>query len=221
MIGPLALLVCCASSLDLPINTRQLDDSAPQRLHGRFLHITDFHPDTFFKTYSSTQADAVCHRKNGPAGYYGAETSGCDSPISLVNATMDWIHRHVAHDIDFVIWTGDSARHDNDEKIPRTQDQIIEQNELMVRKMTEVFGRTSGDDDPTNAFRIPIVPTFGNNDIMPHNIFTPGPNRWTLKYLDIWRGFIPEAQRHQFSQGGWFWAEVVPGKLAVVSLNTM
>ncbi|KAJ4296767.1 Endopolyphosphatase [Kalmusia sp. IMI 367209] len=221
-----ALLVSCSSGLDAPQKTQPSsgtigDASKSRPLQGRFLHITDFHPDPFFKTYSSTEANAACHRKHGPAGYYGAETSGCDSPISLVNATMDWIKHNIADDVDFVLWTGDSARHDNDEKLPRTQEQVVEQNEFMVQKLAEVFGNGDDAKNPTKDFKIPIVPTFGNNDIMPHNILLAGPNKWTVKYLDIWRGFIPEAQRHQFQQGGWFSVEVIPEKLAVVSLNTL
>ncbi|KAF1931049.1 Endopolyphosphatase [Didymella exigua CBS 183.55] len=192
-----------------------------RKLTGRFLHITDFHPDPFYKTYSSTTAEAACHRQRGPAGIYGAETSGCDSPFSLVNETFRWIKENVRDDIDFVIWTGDSARHDNDEKHARTQKQIISQNEFLVEKFGEVFGVSDEDRRGTNEYVIPIVPTFGNNDIMPHNIFLEGPNKWTMKYLDIWRSFIPEAQRHQFQQGGWFSVEVIPAKLAVVSLNTI
>ncbi|KAI8936404.1 hypothetical protein NX059_006813 [Plenodomus lindquistii] len=192
-----------------------------RRLTGKFLHITDFHPDPFYKTYSSTAADAACHREHGPAGIYGAETSACDSPYALINQTFKWINDNVKDDIDFVIWTGDSARHDNDEDLPRTQKQVMQQNEFMVSKFAEVFGHKDHKNRPTNDFIIPIVPTFGNNDIMPHNIFLSGPNRWTIKYLDIWRKFIPEVQRHQFQQGGWFSVEVIPGKLAVISLNTI
>jgi endopolyphosphatase len=48
-----------------------------------------------------------------------------------------------------------------------------------------------------------------------------GPNKWTNRYLEIWRSFIPEAQRHSFQQGGWFYVEVIPKTLAVFSLNTM
>ncbi|KAH6615029.1 Metallo-dependent phosphatase-like protein [Boeremia exigua] len=192
-----------------------------RKLTGRFLHITDFHPDPFYKTYSSTTAETACHRKRGPAGIYGAETSGCDSPFSLVNETFRWIKDNIRDDIDFVIWTGDSARHDNDEKHARTQKQIISQNEFLVEKFAEVFGVSDKDRRGTNDYVIPIVPTFGNNDIMPHNIFLQGPNKWTMKYLDIWRSFIPEAQRHQFQQGGWFSVEVIPGRLAVISLNTI
>ncbi|EON67470.1 hypothetical protein W97_06724 [Coniosporium apollinis CBS 100218] len=182
-----------------------------------------FHPDPYYETYSSTEKDIACHRGDGPAGLYGAETSDCDSPLSLVNATFKWIDENIKDTVDFVIWTGDSARHDNDEELPRSEHQIIEQNELLVSKFVEVFGHdeNANDTDPTNDFIVPIVPTFGNNDMMPHNIFLEGPNRWTMKYLDVWRQFIPEEQRHQFQRGGWYYTEVIPNKLAVFSLNTM
>ncbi|QDS74625.1 hypothetical protein FKW77_008931 [Venturia effusa] len=196
----------------------------PRRnLTGRFLHITDIHPDPFYKTYSSTSGDGACHRGHGPAGFYGAETSDCDSPITLLNATFTWIKENLRDEIDFVIWTGDSARHDNDEKIPRSERQVVEQNQLVVEKFREVFGKSDDrhDDDPTNDFIIPIIPTFGNNDILPHNIFTEGPNRWTKRYLDIWRQFIPEEQRHAFQSGGWFYVEAIRNELAVFSINTL
>ncbi len=153
----------------------------------------------------------------------GAETTDCDSPIALINATFRWIDEHLKDSIDFVIWTGDSARHDNDEEIPRTVKQVEELNALLVTKFVEIFGKDNNinDTDPTNDFIVPIVPTLGNNDILPHNIFTPGPNRWTKSYLEIWKKFIPEEQRHGFDRGGWFLVEVIPNKLAVFSLNTL
>ena len=153
----------------------------------------------------------------------GAETTDCDSPATLINETFRWIQKNLRDEIDFVIWTGDSARHDNDEQIPRTQQQVLELNNFVVDKFVEVFGKDDNinDTDPTNDLTIPIVPTYGNNDIMPHNIFTPGPNRWTKEYLQVWKKFIPEAQRHGFERGGWFSVEVIPNKLAVFSLNTM
>lgn len=185
---------------------------------------TDLHPDPFYKAYSSTSSDKACHGGSGSAGYYGAETSDCDSPLSLVNATFHWIDKNLADQIDFIVWTGDSARHDNDESIPRNESQVISQNEFIVSKFREVFGKHNGDeddDDPTNDFKVPIIPTFGNNDFLPHNIFLEGPNHWTKQFVSIWRSFIPEEQRHAFEQGGWFYAEVIPDHLAVFSLNTM
>lgn len=137
---------------------------------------------------------------------------------------MEWIANEVRDEVDFVIWTGDSARHDNDEDYPRTTEQVTGLNEFMVQKMFEVFGKHNGDEEdpnPNNDYIIPIVPNIGNNDILPHNIMTKGPNRWTRTFLKVWQQFIPEVQKHSFEQGGWFSVDVIPNKLAVFSLNTM
>ena len=117
-----------------------------------------------------------------------------------------------------MIWTGDSARHDNDEEHPRTEKQIHDLNRLCVSKFVEVFGKESS---PSQPLSIPIIPTWGNNDVLPHNIFHPGPNKWTRTFLDIWQPFIPESQRHGFAHGGWFHVEVIPNKLVVFSLNSL
>lgn len=207
--------------LDVPNTSSEVQST--RQLRGKFLHITDIHPDPFYRTGSDPDGDHPCHRGNGRAGYFGAEATGCDSPITLINATFDWIKHNIRDDIDFVIWTGDSARHDNDELYPRTNKQVEQLNEFVVSKFGEVFGKPDNkhDDDPTNDFIVPIIPTYGNNDILPHNILTPGPNRWTRKYLTIWEKFIPQEQRHSFARGGWFFTEVIPKKLAVFSLNTL
>lgn len=189
-----------------------------QRLHGRFLHITDIHPDHFYKVHSSTEEEDACHRAKGTSGVYGAETSDCDSPLALVNATFKWIAENLKDNIDFVVWTGDSARHDSDEKIPRKADEVLDTNLWIANKFAEVFSKA---DDPQNVLTIPIIPTFGNNDILPHNILDSGPNKWLKTYTNIWSKFIPEEQRHGFERGGWFYVEVIPQKLAVFSLNTL
>lgn len=215
--------------------------SSTPKFHGRFLHITgmcstpakldrderfltvsDFHPDRHYKVGSSI-SDGSCHHGKGPAGYFGQEGSDCDAPIPLLDETFRWIEENLKDKIDFVIWTGDSARHDNDERIPRTDDEIVELNEFMAQKWTSLFGTRKSSTKPKSIpqLSVPVVPTLGNNDITPHNIFRAGPNDWTKKFADIWRHFIPEDQRHTFVEGGWFTTEVIPGKLAVISLNTM
>lgn len=194
--------------------------SCPTKVRGNNRRVdadrlADFHPDEFYKVHTSTAQDRACHSGKGPAGTYGAETSDCDTPISLVNATFDWIISSKLRDeIDFVIWTGDSARHDSDEDIPRSPAQVLGTNRLLANKFAETF---SGD----NGANVPVIPTFGNNDILPHNVLMPGPNKWLRYYTDIWRRFIPEEQRHSFEFGGWFYVEVIPNKLAVFSLNTL
>ncbi|KAF4971070.1 hypothetical protein FSARC_2018 [Fusarium sarcochroum] len=185
-----------------------------RKLNGKFLHITDFHPDEFYKAHSSTAEGIACHRGEGPAGVYGAETTDCDSPVELVDATLEWVRTHVKDDIDFVVWTGDTARHDSDEKLPRNANHVLDMNRKVAKKIVKTFS-----DD--GSLSIPIIPTFGNNDFLPHNIFYPGPNKWLQAYSSIWRRFIPEEQRHSFGFGGWFEVEVIPNQLSVISLNTM
>ena len=221
----------------LDTSTQVTTQANHRPLQGRFLHITgcpsfckypkglianeslpDFHPDPYYKTHSSTSEDDACHHGSGPAGYYGAETTDCDSPFSLINSTFAWIDAHLKGKVDFVIWTGDSARHDNDDRLPRGEQQVIDLNDFMAHKFSEVFGKSG---DPEKDFTVPIVPTFGNNDVLPHNIFKPGPNRWTRRFTRIWHKFIPQEQVHTFERGGWFFVEVIPNKLAVFSLNTL
>lgn len=228
---------------EIPAYQLPVTGASTPGVRGRFLHITgkprssherrsrdkskadyevDFHPDPHYKPYSSID-DGSCHHGKGPAGFFGQEGSECDSPISLVDETFRWIEENLKDEIDFVIWTGDSVRHDNDERIPRTDDEIVELNEFMVQKWVDLFGTRKNPAKPKSIpqLSVPVVPTFGNNDITPHNIFREGPNRWTKKFAELWRHFIPEDQRHSFVEGGWFTTEVIPGQLAVISLNTM
>ncbi|OTB02109.1 hypothetical protein M426DRAFT_24988 [Hypoxylon sp. CI-4A] len=188
--------------------------ASQRQLHGRFLHITDLHPDEYYKAHTSTKENLACHRGDGPAGIYGAETSDCDSPLTLVNATLDWVKANLKDSIDFVVWTGDSARHDSDEEVPRHDKEIL----AMNQRISDYFANTFSDDE---GLVVPVVPTFGNNDIYPHNILEPGPNKILKTYTDVWKNFIPEEQRHSFEFGGWFYVEVIPNKLAVFSLNTL
>ncbi|OBT41639.1 hypothetical protein VE00_07621 [Pseudogymnoascus sp. WSF 3629] len=178
-----------------------------KKLTGRFLHITDLHPDPYYKPHTSL---STCHRDPGPSLPYGTPLSDCDSPPTLVNATLSWINAHLPS-VDFVIWTGDSARHDRDEQIPRTAAEITDANTELADAFRSAFADKG----------VPVVPTLGNNDILPHNILLGGPNKWLQTYGRVWHHFIPEAQRHGFQRGGWFTVDVIPGRLAVVSLNTL
>ncbi|KAF8929292.1 Endopolyphosphatase [Dissophora ornata] len=152
---------------------------------------------------------------SGIAGYYGAPNTICDSPFALANATFDWIDNNLVGSIDFVVWTGDNARHDSDNTHPRTQGQINEMNNAMAKRVLQAF--PPGPDGKV----LPIVPTIGNNDVYPHNIMYPGPNAILEHYADIWSQWIPENQVESFRRGGYYLSEVVPGKIAVFGLNTL
>ncbi|KAG5724344.1 Endopolyphosphatase [Termitomyces sp. T112] len=186
----------------------------PKQLQGRFLHITDIHPDFYY--LAQTSEKTACHRKKkkkskNRAGYYGTPFSECDSPLALTNYTLDYLDKRWASEIDFVIWTGDNARHDNDPKIPRTPDEIYALNRAVAAKMRQIFLSRG----------IPVVPSLGNNDIWPHNILTPGPNSITNEFAKIWDIFIPFPYLQVFQRGAYHSVEVIPDEVAAISLNTL
>ncbi|KIY71419.1 endopolyphosphatase [Cylindrobasidium torrendii FP15055 ss-10] len=188
--------------------------TAPRKLHGRFLHITDIHPDPYYKT--GTSLKKACHRKKpskkkNRSKYWGTPYSDCDSPLHLANYTLDYVNKHWGSEIDFVIWTGDNARHDNDRRTPRTPAEIFQLNRNVAKRMEKLFASKG----------IPVVPSLGNNDLWPHNILTPGPNAVTKEFTSIWGSFIPFAYHQIFQRGAYYSTEVVPGAIAAISLNTL
>ncbi|KAK7681002.1 hypothetical protein QCA50_015838 [Cerrena zonata] len=88
-----------------------------KRVHGRFLHITDLHPDPYYVVGSSPSEQCHSGSKSDEvkAGKYGDAILGCDSPMLLMNKTIEWISDNLADKIDFIVWTGDNIRHDNDQ----------------------------------------------------------------------------------------------------------
>lgn len=175
-------------------------------VHGRFLHVTDFHPDVYYKPGSDI--DRMCHGGSGDAGKYGDAVLGCDSPMRLVKDTIDWIADNLGDKVDFIVWTGDNMRHDNDRQYPRMETDIFDMNEQISELMHDRFG-----DLP--------VPSLGNNDVYPHNLCAPGPTLQTREFFKIWKPFVPQLQLHLFARGVYFFQEVIPGKLAVLLINTL
>ncbi|EGV65324.1 Endopolyphosphatase [Yamadazyma tenuis] len=188
-----------------------------QVIHGRFLHITDIHPDEFYRPGSSP--DKMCHGGHGDAGRYGDAILGCDSPLELMNQTFEWINTHLKDKIDFIVWTGDNIRHDNDRNFPRTEMNIFDMNEHVSGSLYELF-KNPDTSNPRNLV-VDLIPSLGNNDVYPHNLFAPGPTLQTREMYKIWSHFIPQNQLHIFNRGAYFFREVVPGQLAVVSINTL
>ncbi|THG95806.1 hypothetical protein EW026_g5912 [Hermanssonia centrifuga] len=77
-----------------------------RKLQGRFLHVTDIHPDPFYRV--GTSEKSACHRQKPKkakprAGEFGMAYSDCDSPLSLANYALDHLDKEWASEIDFVI----------------------------------------------------------------------------------------------------------------------
>lgn len=193
--------------------------------HGRFLHITDMHPDLLNKLNSSIVRK--CHKKDSKAlpdelcHKFGDAMSGCDSPISLYEDSLAWIRKNLKDKIDFVIWTGDNVRHDNDRSNPRLESDIFAMNEKVANKMEVTFMDEGEETKMPQERRVKIIPSLGNNDVYPHNLVAPGPTLQTREMYKIWRSFVPAEQMHTFDRGIYYFREVIPGRLAVLSINTL
>lgn len=205
-----------------PIIVRDVRSGKDKKLHGRFLHITDMHPDSYY--VEGTSIDAVCHsgkpdKKNDVAPKFGKAMSGCDSPVLLVEETLRWVKENLRDKIDFVIWTGDNVRHDNDRRNPRTEAQIFDMNDIVATKMTEIF--SAGNEEDPRDFDVSVIPSLGNNDVFPHNMFALGPTLQTREYYRLWKNFVPQQQQRIFDRSASYLTEVIPGRLAVLSINTL
>ncbi|KAJ2820363.1 Endopolyphosphatase [Coemansia sp. 'formosensis'] len=179
---------------------------------GRFIHITDLHVDPNY--LPGATAYSQCHRGAGDmaTGRFGRPNAKCDSPVALINATAEYLRQQWSDKVDFVAWTGDSGRHDNDAEVPRTLDEIIVQNEMAAGAMRHAFPHVA------------IVPNVGNNDVSPHNeLPAPGHKRAreTFRRLaQAWDGLVPQDQLSTFLYGGYFACDV-QDTLTLLSVNTM
>ncbi|KAI9302503.1 Metallo-dependent phosphatase-like protein [Cunninghamella echinulata] len=76
-----------------------------------------------------------------------------------------------------------------------------------------------------NQCSIPVIPSLGNNDVVPHNQMIDGDldkntNQLLKYYFDLWQDWIPQDQHDQFQLQGSFIHTIAP-HLKVLSLNTM
>ncbi|KAI7868241.1 Metallo-dependent phosphatase-like protein [Spinellus fusiger] len=194
--------------------------------HGRFVHFTDIHVDRYYKAGATIASS--CHqrpkkhmkKKQGNetlAGVWGAPATECDAPEALAYRSLEWIGNEWRDAIDFVLWTGDNARHDIDTSLPREEKEIIGYNKHLITAVKKAFRLK-------NNATVPIVPCIGNNDIHPHNQLAGGTlekkNPILETYSVLWKDFIPEDQQTTFRLGGYFSVDVVPG-IRVLALNTL
>ena len=116
--------------------------------------------------YYIVKSDIVqdCHRGVGSAGAFGNRWI-CDSPESLTSLTFSWLST-LSNQIhpDFVVWTGDNARHDADPLFVRTEQEIYTENTQVADALAQAFPG------------VPLVPSVGNNDVYPHDQCCIGPN---------------------------------------------
>ncbi|KAI8646879.1 Metallo-dependent phosphatase-like protein [Parasitella parasitica] len=194
----------------VPMNEAQPLIKRGSKLHGKFLHITDIHIDPLY--LEGADPDSYCHKhgkkRSSESGKFGALGTDCDTPQALVDATFKFLKKSVK-DIDFIIYTGDTARHDRDDNHPITQKEILKAHTTVMKYFKKAYDTT----------HVPYIPTIGNNDGFNHNDVKK--NDKIFKRLEsIWEPLSLNLTS-AFTHGGYYIQEVIKGKLSIVNLNTM
>ncbi|KAI8991070.1 Metallo-dependent phosphatase-like protein [Mycotypha africana] len=180
------------------------------KLHGKFLHITDIHFDPHYK--AGSDPDSYCHKhssKRGEkAGTFGALGSDCDTPAALLDATFSFLKNEI-DDIDFIIYTGDSVRHNRDDEMKKSDDEIVDIHKSVLKYFQSAY----------DTKKVPFIPTIGNNDGFNHNDFVKKDSIYG-KLASVWSGLNLNLDTN-FKVGGYFAQELIKNKLSVINLNSM
>ena len=99
------------------------------------------------------RSGGLCRSEQARLTFVRTLHSDCDAPLTLINATFDWLEANFKGKVDFVVWTGDNARHDIDSRFPRSLPEIFRLNRYVAERMRRTFGK------------VPVVTSIGNNDI--------------------------------------------------------
>ncbi|KAI8811456.1 Metallo-dependent phosphatase-like protein [Cladochytrium replicatum] len=201
--------------------TGEVNSGSTQNLQTyNFLHITDIHADPYYLANSDPQS--LCHRRGFNMGssshYFGNRGSECDSPYSLVNGTFDYLKRVFSSETNFVLWTGDSSRHDRDNQLRRQPGEA----EVEIGQIVDYFTTSF------NVSLIPVIPSIGNWDIHPANALAAGPNGNLDRLYGVFEPLLrtgnPEEEAdiaETFKKGGYFVRSISPNVLDVISVNTL
>eukprot|EP00127_Corallochytrium_limacisporum_P006191 Clim_evm8s221 gene=Clim_evmTU8s221 len=171
--------------------------------HGIFIHISDAHLDNLYRKGSRKSKE--CHHGDGSAAKWGEHK--CDAPPYLVEGVIKSMAEQFP-DPDFMILTGDNARHDNDQKVPRGSKEIAHN----IDQVAEIIH---------NHYRhgVPVLPSIGNNDIFPHNQILPQHDKMLPRMAKAWSRFLTQKELKFFEKHGYYSSKVA-SHLVVVALNT-
>ncbi|KAJ3192211.1 Endopolyphosphatase [Irineochytrium annulatum] len=183
---------------------------------GTFLHVTDVHIDP--KYLNGTDPQQSCHRANSTAieqntaGFFGTVGSACDSPTPLVDATFQFLaDNSETKDADFIIYTGDTARHDRDKKMPRTNDEVLSAHQTLVDYFAKTF----------DLAKVTVYPTFGNNDAFGHDAMGPNSTSLISNLTQIWDAYgLDLGTDPDFQNGGYYIRQIRDTPVHVISLNS-
>jgi endopolyphosphatase len=129
-------------------------------------------------------------------------------------SSIKYPHFHIK-DADFVVWTGDSPRHNSDPIFHPTTQEIIEQLDWQISE--KIFSATYRSDRV-----VMVYPTIGNNDVYPHDTCYPGPNQVLTNITGNWNYWLasdPQAQESMYHGG--YYSMLHDNQLRIIGLNTL
>jgi hypothetical protein len=174
------------------------------------LHITDIHYDPQYTVGSPNNCVTIpgigCCRNDSipldpwnPAGQYG--DFNCDSPLSLLNATLYWISINIPN-IDIILWTGDTVHH-------HSFKQSIDANFNLIKTTTLMFKQYL----PNST----LIPVLGNHDTWPIDQFASGGySKYLYELASIWNLKFSK----EFMQFGLYTVNINPS-LIIINLNCL
>jgi len=165
-----------------------------------FLHITDIHFDPEYYVGAPNNCVLInnglgCCRKGDipkepykkahPLGDYN-----CDTPLLLINKTLEWIRDNLSQEIDFIIYTGDSVGHHD-------FSQSFTKNVNTINLLFQVFHYYF----PTT----PIFPVMGNHDTWPIDQTIPIITYNFLEDITLQATkWLDPIARNNFKEGGYY-----------------
>ncbi|CAG8663666.1 13051_t:CDS:2, partial [Racocetra fulgida] len=180
------------------------------------------HTDPYF--LESSDPTSFCHRYSpnpvlNIAGKFGILSAPCDSPYPLTNSTFEFMRTNFS-DIDFIVYTGDSVRHDKDKAFKRTQEQVLDTHRTVVEYVRKYF------DISRIKFVISVSSSSSCNGSLlksslciEHNRLSQGPNDLLGNLSQIWAPLNLNLTS-DFIKGGYF-RQDIHSKISVLSLNSM
>ncbi|KAJ3326657.1 Endopolyphosphatase [Blyttiomyces sp. JEL0837] len=189
----------------------------PVQRSGKFLHVTDIHIDSdYIPNADPTQ---LCHRVNSTAtmntsGKFGALGTDCDTPFTLLDSAFHFLTTNtVTKDVDFIIYTGDTARHDRDLVRPRTEQMVLDDHNTV----TAYFGKAY------DLSKTRIFPTIGNNDPFGHNDLAPGSGSVSIlsNLTSIWKPYGLGLEDDTVFRTSGYYVRDINERTSILSLNTM
>ncbi|XP_046392438.1 acid sphingomyelinase-like phosphodiesterase 3b [Ischnura elegans] len=177
---------------------------------GYFWHITDIHYDVNYTINGDSRR--MCWRpEHGgvsslrrPAGKYGDYS--CDSPWRLVESAARAMKSLHGDNIEFVLWTGDSIAHVNDDYL--SSEKVL----MVMQNLTDLLRHTF-----SSQF---VFPVLGNHDFYPQNQLPPRRHPMYKKVADMWRHWLPTEAIDSFEKGGYYTIEQKGRRFRLVALNT-